>query len=227
MVARSNISEINILEQLDKHVAGFDFPILDNWHWRIGKTRMTAFLNSDEWLIVFEVIVFDVKSYTFENMVYGYGNKISKPGFQTAMDVIEEPPGKPLDDDDGNTLIDLLNFSVIINGEERHFLVTEQDYIRAGILPHLHMEIEAKLLRLLCFILPKDAFLLPNTQILALLKRPKLNEFVQVDKWSHPDVAQGELPSQNSCMKNLAKALAQHNKNLYNCPEEKNKYPLE
>jgi hypothetical protein len=216
----ANIDEMSILEQMDNYAKSFDFPTLNNWHWRMGKARLTSFLGADEWLVVFEVVGFDVKSYAFENVIYAYGNKIDKPGFQTGIDVLEQPPDKPFEDDEGNTLINLSNFSVIIKGEERHFSPTAEDYVHAGILPHLEMEPAAKVLRWLCFLLP-DEFLLTDAEILHLLQRPELDRFLQLNEWAHPDVAAEELPSQNPCMRSLAKAIAQREPALYECPEDK------
>jgi len=48
---------------------------------------------------------------------------------------------------------------------------------------------------------------------------PELRVFLQLYNWYHPDYRHQEKPSDSPCLRSLAKALANDNPLLYECPE--------
>lgn len=216
MLGKARDTEKAILEQLDVCAKAFEFPVLDNLHFRIGDARLSAF-KGDEWLIVFELLVYDVRASVFVNMLYAYGEGLSHQGYQTSVTIFTEPQAQPYADEDGNILVDLSDFNVVIHGEARRFTPTERDYIQVGVLPEMQMEPEAKLLRYVCSTLRPQLFL-SLSDLCRHLSRTQMPRLIELYEWSHPDIAGNELPSENECIRRLARVLAQSNPNHYQCP---------
>lgn len=207
-----------ILEQMDKCAKRFNFPVLDNIYWRLGKVRLTAFYGEaeQEWLITFEILAFDVRLAAFVNILYAYGNKIPDPGFITSAEIFHETLEQPFEDEGGNVMVNLKDFRVVIDGQMYHFSPTEESYAQAGISLSDSVEVEAKLLRLLCHLYPSK-FFRDNSQILGILKRSPLKQLLKLNEWSHPDISGNELPSENPCFQKLAEALATIDAKKYLC----------
>jgi hypothetical protein len=213
--------ENDILEQMDSYAKEYDFPMLNNIYFHNADVRLTAFRDSSEWLIVFEEIALSKKQYSFINSVSAYGNKIEKPGPQQAITIIAESPGKPIWEDNRNFLLDQWNFEVVINGEIKRFTPSPEDYNKAKIDVESNMEVSAKILRLLTFIIPNEFFMSADRLIeICARTNSNLENFIQIEDWYHPDIADDELPSQSECFQNLALAIARNDQDLYTCPEE-------
>jgi len=108
----------------------------------------------------------------------------------------------------------------MIDGQSYHFSPTEEDYAQAGISLSDSVEVEAKLLRLLCHLYP-FRFFQDNTQILKILNRPLFKQLLKLDEWSHPDISNNELPSENLCFQKLAEAIATIDARIYSCPRNR------
>ncbi|HRW10965.1 MAG TPA: hypothetical protein P5121_37950 [Caldilineaceae bacterium] len=206
-----------ILNQLDRCAETFNFPVLDNVHWRVADTRLTVFLDQ-EWAIVFEIIAFDIRIYSFVNIIYGYGSEVVDPGFKTSVEIFSASPDHPFEDDYGNTILDLHDFDLIIEGQEHNFAITNEQLAQYGLLLHDSEDIEANLLRIVCS-LYQNRFFLDNEKLLLLLNRPHLQPFLRLDDWKHPNIAGGELPSKTACFQRLAEAISQKNQEIYSCSQ--------
>jgi len=206
-----------ILNQLDKCAETFNFPVLDNVHWRIGDIRLTVFLGQ-EWVIIFEVVAFDVRIYSFVNIIYGYGSEISNPGFKTSIEIFSASPEHPFEDDYGNIILDLHDFDLIIEGENHHFTITSEQLVQYGVPLDDSENIEANLLRVVCS-LYENKFFLDNEKLLLLFNCTHLQPFLKLDAWQHPDIAGGELPSETACFQKLAEAISLKDQEIYSCPQ--------
>lgn len=211
--------EAEILEQLDRCAKTYDFPMLNNAYLCNADIRLTAFLSSAEWLIVFEEVAYSTK-HLFINSVSAYGNRIIRPGTQQAISIVTGVPGKPLHDEWGNFLLDKSSFEIVIHGQVRRFTPTAEDYRRAGISSDSKMVVPAQILRLLVFLNPE--FFLTEVKLLETCGRADsdLELFIKLDDWYHPDIANDELPSQSLCLRSLAIALNRNDKGLYTCSHE-------
>ena len=196
-----------ILSQLDNYAMHFDFPVLNNVHLRLADTKLNIFRSSEEWLMVFEIIAYDVRAHEFVNTIYAFGNKLLSPGFQTSVEIMREAVGFPLEDEEGNSIIDIQDFTVLINDTICNYHPTQEQMLASGIEQPAEMPSEAQLLRLVCFLEP-NRFFIPQAELLLLLRKSYLAGFMDLYDWHHPDVAQGEIPSQNSCFQSLAESIA-------------------
>lgn len=208
----------NVLDLLDDYARIFDFPVLDNDYMRMADCRLSTF-RDNKWLIVFQIIGFNVKASLFYNTVYAYGDIISQSGIYSSLEIFREHPDRPFEDDDGNVLLDPTDFSIILDDVRYDYSLMEEEYVQAGVLPEMQMEPEAKILRWLCHSLP-GRFFLDDEELLEILELPPIKPFLQLQKWSHPDIAGNELPSNNKCIQNIALSLIQDDTTLYSCPSE-------
>lgn len=224
MAANESIAnhwESEILDQLDNYAREYNFPILNNVSFHNADVRLKVFRSSSEWLIIFEEIAL-FQEYTFIDSVSAYGNKIEKPGLQIGIDdFILEAPGHLIWDNAGKFLLDKWSFEILINGQHRRFEPSSEDYANAKIDVKSKTPEPAKILRLLTFLMPNNLFMTDN-RILDICGRTncKLERFLLLDDWYHPNIADDELPSQSICLQNLAIAISRNDPNLYSCPPE-------
>lgn len=192
--------------------------MLNNANFSPADIRMTIFCNQEEWLIIFETIVFANQQNIFVNIIHAYGNKLASPGMQLAKDILSAPVSSSLWDQSGKFLLDRWNIDVVINGVVKKFSLTPSDYQAAGIDFNSNMISELQILRVLTFLCPELFFLSP-TELLERCNRPQLEVFMELTSWNHPDIVSGEVPSNNECFQNLARAIANQDKNLYSCSQ--------
>lgn len=205
----------DILRQMDEEAEAYGFVMLNNAYLRGADVRLNAFRGPSEWLIVFQQIAVMEKR-DFVNAVSAYGNRIGRPGTQQIIRLVEFPVS-----DDGlpDVSINIWDFTLELRGNIRHFAPTAQDYERAGVDVSGDVPDNVKVLRFLAAEIPDNLFL-PEHQLLTICGRAaaELTHFIQLDEWHHPDVASGELPSQNDCLRSVARALSANDTSLYECP---------
>ena len=210
-----------ILEDLDKHAAEFNFPVLDNAYVEFAATRLSAFRGTKDWLIVFEVLGFSTREGEFVDDIYAYGSCIEKQGFASEEIPVTSVPQHPLFNPETNEWIaDWSRWSVSIGGEEMSFAPTREEYAGAGIVidhgpgPGTLREIE--LLRFLIHRLGKDRFFMSDQTLKSHFPMCKeLSKFVQTTRWQHPDIADEEKPSKNISIRSLVEAFAQGDTSLF------------
>jgi hypothetical protein len=212
---------IQILSDLDKHAAEFNFPVLDNAYLEFAAARLSAFRDATDWLIVFEVLAFSTREVEFVDDLYAYGSCIDKHGFVGEEILLTSVPQQPLFDPDTNECIaDWSHWSVLVNGEEVSFSPTREDYSEAGILidraPGPGTLTEIELLRFLVSNLGEAWLLLSDDALLSHFPNCKhMDKLVQTTRWQHPDIADGEKPSQNPSIRSLLEALSQRDPSLF------------
>jgi len=117
----------------------------------------------------------------------------------------------------------LWHFGVLVKGEARMFSPTPEDYAAAGVNVESSMPLLAQILRYLVHVLGDEAFH-SSDQLLRICGRHDagLTPFLRLAEWSHPDVADEELPGDTVSMHALAKALAYNDPARYAPDEEPN-----
>jgi hypothetical protein len=125
-------------------------------HWGFAKARLSAFQGADEWLTVFEILVFQPGLGNFEIIGYGFGNKLK--GEPKPLHFIEAAPLQILepldmDDEDDWWCRDPFNLTVLHNGNHKQMAFSAEQYLEAGIdlaLPISGDECFDRVLRVLC-----------------------------------------------------------------------------
>lgn len=215
-------SATNILEILDKGADTYDFPMLDNNYFYLGKEKLLLFRNGNEWLIVFQEISFSIKAKKFSNIITVFGNYVDKNGIILNKEIISESPNDKMFDDNYKFLLNPLRFKVIIKGTEREFNPTKNDYKNLGIdIDDDKMPNEAKIIRYLTGIIPNE-LLFTADELLEICgrKNSNLDVFMVLEDWYHPDLINDEKPSETLCFQSLAEALEKNDRSLFKCPEE-------
>ncbi len=210
-----------VLQDLDKHAKEFDFPVLDNAYVEFAGARLTSFLNSVDWLIFFEVVGFSERQVEFVDNIYAYGSCIDRQGFVAEEIPLESTPLQPLFDPVTNeSLADWRGWSIKLNGQVIKFAPTLNDYDQAGITidrapgPGSLREIE--LMRFLLARLGEDRLFMSDEAILAHFPRCKnISKFIQTTEWQHPDIADGEKPSENVSVCSLVEALTKADDSIF------------
>lgn len=219
---KTKYTESEILDQMDKCAEEFNFPILNNINSHLVDIKLTSFRSFEEWLIVFEEVALFQET-MFMNTVSAYGNKVRSPGVQLGIDDIIQPvAGQPIFDEDGTLGLDLFDFEIKINGKKKRFSPTKADYRAVKInLQKRDVPDAAKLFRYLVATVPEEFFQLEKKLLqISGRKESNLKVFLRLDDWHHPDVADGELPSESISFKSLAAALVSGDPNLYSCPSK-------
>ena len=215
-------SAANILGVLDKGAYHYDFPMLDNIYFYLGGAKIISFRSVNEWLIAFQEISFSIRDGKFSNAITAFGNNIEKNGIISIEKIIAESLKDKMFDEEGNFLLDPLQFKVNIKGIEREFIPTEDDYKKIGITSNDDiMPNEAKIIRYLMSVIPNE-LLFSAVDLLKICGREKSNleVFITLDDWSHPDLVNDEKPSEIPCFQSLAEALEKNDRALYKCLKE-------
>lgn len=218
------MTEREILDELDQQARQSNFPGLGNTNYPLAKARLTAFRSPSEWLMTFELVAYGEKEAEFVDVVHAYGNRVDGPGWRGQVPVVTPAAGHPMWDDDGNFLLDLSDFEVVVRGKPERFTPSARDYARAGIRADADMPPPLELIRFLAHLAPGRLFL-TDAELLEAAGRTGsgLKRFLQLDDWHHPDPIEKELPSTTPCLRRLAEALANNDPSRYACPDkEKN-----
>lgn len=216
-----------ILEMLDQAAAEYQFPSPGNTNFYFGAMRLTAFHSDSEWLIVFDLVVYDKGLCIFEKVVEAYGNKIREPGFQSAFEfsqMFSKAPKEPTElYIDGKCMIDKWSFSLPINGVVRSFKPSRTDYEAAGIDVDSPMPEEIQILRYLVYILGEELFE-TDELLLQICARGNagLKRFIRLKEWRHPGPDPDEFPGETETFQSLAEALVTGNPTLYAASEKPN-----
>ena len=210
-----------ILEDLNKHAADFNFPMLDNAYVELGAARLSAFRGGTDWLIAFEVLGFSTREIAFVDDLYAYGSRLSSEGFIGEQIRLTSTQEHPLFDPETNECIaDWSHWSVEVCGRTMSFSPTREEYAQAGISvdrssgPGSLKEIE--LLRFLVYRLAEEQLFISDQALLSQFPPgTNLSKFLQTTQWQHPDVANAEKPSNNASIRSLVTALSFRDLSLF------------
>lgn len=209
-----------ILADLDKHAAEFNFPVLDNAYVDYAAARLTAFRSETDWLLVFEVLGFSTREVQFVDDLYAYGSCVPREGF-----IGEEVPfmasaKQPLFDPATNAFVaDWRQWTIDRKGKEVSFSPTLDEYRKAGVLIAQDATSgqwqEIDLLRFLVYRLGEDLFLSDRELLARVPNCGTMPVFIRSQQWQHPDISGEECPSKSISMRTLMDALSSRNPTVF------------
>jgi hypothetical protein len=210
-----------ILQDLDKHASEFNFPVLDNAYVEFAAARVSAFRGAEDWLIVFEVLGFSTREIEFVDGIYAYGSCLEIGGLVGEEIPLRSSTKLPLFDKETNECIaDWSHWSIDLGGQIMSFAPTCEEYARAGIVvdgtsgPGSVKEIE--LLRFLVHHIGEERLFMNDETLLGHFPHcTHLSKFVQTTHWQHPDIADGEKPSENISIRSLIEALFRRDPHVF------------
>jgi hypothetical protein len=209
-----------IFADLDKHASEFNFPVLDNANVEFAATRLTAFEGAGNWLLVFEVLGFSTQEVAFVDDLYAFGSCVEKEGFVGERILLASTPKEPLFDKETNEFeADWSHWSIDLGGQIMSFTPSRNEYAQAGITidrpPGRGTLTEIELLRFLVHKLG-DRLFMNDSELLSHFPRCKsLSKFIQTTRWRHPDIADGEKPSETISLRSLVEALFRRDPNVF------------
>lgn len=213
-----------ILEVLDQCAEDFTFPMLDNGYVYLAATRLSLFRSDTDWALVIEVFGFSPRSGLPDLHVHTFGSRLHDR--DPASNYVSEDAHRrylaanpydearffspisdgPWQDSDSSEFVAKDATTVSLRGEP--VAVPSLDELEAhGIEPS---EPDGLLTFELCRHLAVDhrSRVLGSDAERRVSVPPELDEILVLDAWHHPDLVQGELPSESETFQQLAQVLA-------------------
>lgn len=202
----------DILDQLDKCAEDFTFPMLDNGYVYPIESRLSGYRDENRWALIIEVFGFNYRAGGHDgisNCLHIFGNCLDfEPGtansnFLYVMDNSAE--GDPFDQEFGESMN--LDVKTILLRGKSISIPHDAEYFKSK-----HIELEAppeiKIWEFLRAI--KDeyraSFLATEEEIRARIPQD-LPCIIKLDEWFHPDLANGEKPSECETFQMIARVL--------------------
>ncbi|MGP4021670.1 DUF7003 family protein [Saccharopolyspora sp. 5N708] len=205
MSQTSNSVRDELLRQLDQATEDYSILLPGNVNYPSAAIRMDAFASDTEWTLIIQLLAWARYDAEFVNLVQAYGNHLEPSPKTERIMPIKPPIGSQFWSPEGNFQLDLHVFSVDLNGQQRSFTFTDEDYQRAQVAPS-GMPAELAFLRMLA---QHADLLLPPSELLPLFKRQPASLLFSLDEWQLPDEAEEEPPSDTACFQEIADAVAQ------------------
>jgi hypothetical protein len=227
MNSLTNSWQKDIFVKLDASARRYLFPMLNNSNFFLADIRLTLFRNEQDWLIVFQEIVYEPASHTkFENFITAFGSKMENSLVKTIEVITDEQGNRLWDAPDEYTpeefSLESNEFTVRINGNLQRFALKQEDFLASGVGIDSKTPRELQILRILTYLRPTEFFLTDKELLNECgYNDSSLERFIELNDWNHPDIAADELPSKNKCFQSLINAFAENDSKLYTCPSNK------
>ncbi|WP_376698807.1 DUF7003 family protein [Listeria booriae] len=188
---------------LDKFADRYDFPVLDNENMPMVACKVSLYADKSEWILFFEILSCTANA---ENNVYAFGSHIKEPGLQISLDAYVT---LTMDDED-DYLQDLLQYekrsdlSIYVNHHKLSVDLSE------GIIENINKPegnpSDLMLVRVIYEQNPNH-FWLAKKELFDSVERKEVPLVFESTEWEHPDIVNGEKPSDSEFFKALAKRL--------------------
>lgn len=209
-----------ILHQLDQCNSESTFPMLDNGYVYPAGTKLTAYRDDKRWVLIIETIGFSYRGgghNGISNCLHIYGNCLNyQPGMQNRNFIFltdDSPDCKTFDSDEYFYLNpDCTSF--LLRNEICPLIHDRDIYLSCNIILQDEGRINAfEFLRMLDR-LHHGRLVATETEIRERIPND-IPRILELHEWYHPDVANGELPSQNETFKQIAEVLESGNPGFF------------
>jgi hypothetical protein len=217
----NKFNESLVLSDLDKHASEFNFPMLDNAYVAFAAGRLSVFVNEDHWALAFEVLGYSINRAAFVDDLYAFGDCLPREGVLTSFSVLTEASQAPLIDPATEAWIaDWSDWSISSSSDTFRFRPSRSEYSSAGI----HLEGESgpgslpqkDVLRFFIAEKMTPSLFLSESELIGELNGcPPMRLLLQTESWQHPDVANGEMPSESGSFQSLMKVIAEKSASLF------------
>ncbi|MBS1803742.1 MAG: hypothetical protein JST28_10275 [Acidobacteria bacterium] len=217
-----------ILKVLDGCAESFDFPMLDNGYVYLAATRLSLYRTNSEWAIVIEVFGYSPRAGLPDTAIYTFASAVCNrdiPEQNSPEWVSNHLANHPNDDvrfvfpiEEGdwrgeNELIAAGATDVMVRGCKYPIPPIEQ-YADHGIAleepPRVHV---FEFCRFLADVARDEVLATPEERRISV--SASLPQILQLEEWCHPDLVNGEVPSESESFRQLAGVLAIGNTDLY------------
>lgn len=194
----------DILSELDEAARDFKFPGLDNGFIYPVDTRLHAFRDEARWALVIEVVGYDYRGHSLDDVVYVLGNCIDLPFGDNVFPRIDTFDG--LEDEEE---------PVVAPG-------VESMELRGQAIP-VPRPPGTDLVEVFRALTPtfRDLLLADEDELRRLVPTD-LPRILVLEEWNHPDVFDGALPSQSDTFLRIADVLVDGSPELYTATQPPN-----
>lgn len=216
-----------ILSQLDECARQFSFPMLDNGYVYLGDTRMSAYRDNERWALVIEVLGYNLRTGWHDGLnscVHCFGNCLQQqPGItdDSFLSVTADGLEGPTFEDGCSWCIRDEATSIRIRGMTVPLRLSSEQLKEKEI--ELVEEPQLTGAELLRSLLPEHRQqLFATEEELLIWVPPDLPLLLRLDEWYHPDLADGEMPSDNEAFQLIAEVLVAGDASRYRPRTEPN-----
>jgi hypothetical protein len=216
-----SFSAQSILNQLDHCADSGQFPVLDNGYVYPAAVRLSVFRDDSDWLMIIESLgAYSPRTSgcdSFQNCLYTYGgDEFLTPGTSNGnfLYPIESDDDDPLFADKYDWNLRQEARTLWIRDQRITFDPSPESLAQKGITLIEPPEIDPP--SVLRSLLPEHReLLLASDKELAQRNPGKLPLWLRLDKWNHPDISAGVIPSEHPTFQMLAKAITTGDKSHY------------
>jgi uncharacterized protein DUF7003 len=225
-----------ILAILDKAAQDFKFPMLDNGYVYLAATRMSLFRSLSDWAVVVETFGYSPRAGLPDTQIGTFASRLHNR--KTVENYInEEAFGNYLKNNPHNEahfIYPLTEGSWLDIDDCDHVAKTGKAQLRDMIIPlpsvaEYHQEginmteSRAAVFEFCRYLAAKWRDKVLATQMERCINiLPEMCQILQLEEWHHPDLVNGELPSETETFQQLARVLACGDVSLYSPAEEPN-----
>lgn len=211
----------SILNQFDEAAKEFVFPMLDNGYVYPADVRLTIYRNDEDWLMIIEVVgAYSPRASgcgSFQNCLHLFGSRLNrKPGTKDDdfLYPVESHPDDSLFADVYDWNLRPEARALELRGKRVAFDPSIEALAAKGIKLIESPDIDPP--AVLRSLLPEHRnLLLASDEELAERNPLGLPEWMRLDEWNHPDLADDVLPSQSETFIMLANCIATDHKAAY------------
>lgn len=209
-----------ILNQLDHCNSEYTFPMLDNGYIYSAGTKLTAYRDDKRWVLIIEVIGFSYRGgghNGITNCLHVYGNCLNyQPGTrdENFIHLTDNSSNCETFDNEEYFYLNPDCSDFILRNEPRPIVQDRNIYLSHNIIPLDEERINAfEFLRMLDK-LYHEKLVATEGEIRDRIPTD-IPKILELHEWHHPDVVNGELPSQNETFRQIAKVLETGNSDYY------------
>lgn len=220
-----------ILAILDRCCDAFTFPMLDNGYIYLAATRLSLFRSRADWAIVIEVFGFmpraglpDTCIQSFASRLYdrdrperyvnqeAYERYLANNPHNDWRSVSPVHEGAWQDAENGEFVAENAH-EIVVRGETIHLPSLEQYTAHDIQLEEPPRAQVFELCRFLAEIAREKVLATESERRISVL--PEMEQVLQLDEWHHPNLIEGERPSNSETFQQLARVLVTGNVGLY------------
>lgn len=203
--------------------------MLDNGYVYLAGSRLSLFRSSEDWALVIEVFGYSPRAGLPDTSIQTFGsrlhnrdtekNYVSRRAYE--MYLSKNPHNEfrtvfPLDEgpwmDSENPEAVASSGIVVVRGEALP-LPDSSRYEQFGVRLSGESPMVFELCRYLAAIRREQVLATAEERRVSIL--PEMNQILQLEEWSHPNLVDGERPSETECFQQLARTLETGNVGLY------------
>lgn len=210
----------DILSQLDQCNSDYTFPMLDNGYIYLAGTQLSAYRDNKRWVIIIEVIGFNYRGgghNGISNCLHIYGNCLTYPpgiANENFLALTENANNCNTFDDEENFYLNPNCSEFKLRDKTLPIICERNKYETLGIELENETKVNAfEFLRMLD-ILYHDKLIATEAEIRERIP-DDIPKIIGLNEWFHPDVANGELPSENETFQQIAMILETGNIDYY------------